>query len=163
MLSLEDPRWTQLAGGYRVTFDPRPLLERLETERSLDPVWSELWTELHHQGDVGEASYAAVPHIVRIYRNRGAIDWNAYAIVAIIELARGSGKNPQLPDWLKDGYFDALKSLATAGDSDLPRTNDPDTCCAILSILAIEKGLRKHAGLLVNYSESELTDLKIEF
>jgi hypothetical protein len=162
MLSLEDPRWTQLAAGYRLPFDPRPLLARLETESDPGPVWRELWDELHHQGDVGEASYAAVPHIVRIYRHRGAIDYNAYAIVAIIELARDRGKNPHLPDWLKGGYLDAIKSLAEAGVSDLPRATDHDTSRAILSILAIEKGLREHGRLLINYSESELTDLGIE-
>jgi hypothetical protein len=60
-------------------------------------VWHELWDELHHQGDVGEASYAAVPIIVESYQKRGVIDWNAYAIVAIIELARNERDNPDVP------------------------------------------------------------------
>ena len=87
MLSLDDKRWRDFSGGYRVPFDPRPLLSKLETEDDTKDVWRELWGELHHQGDVGEASYASVPHFVRIYRQRDAIDWNTYAIVAIIELA----------------------------------------------------------------------------
>ncbi len=47
-------------------------------------------------------SYAAVPHIVRIYREQGGDSWNTYAIVAIIELARTNGKNSDVPIELKD-------------------------------------------------------------
>lgn len=71
-------------------FDPRAALQNLESNVHVKEAWHELWEELHHQGDVGEASYAAVPHLVRIYRERGAIDWNTYAIVAVTELARTS-------------------------------------------------------------------------
>jgi len=35
-----------------------------------------------------------VPHLVRIYRERRVLDWNTYAMVATIELARDSKKNP---------------------------------------------------------------------
>ena len=62
----------------------------------------ERWQNLEGQGDVGVASYAAVPHLVRLYRQRGAVDWNTYAIVAVIELARDTGKNPEVPNWLKE-------------------------------------------------------------
>jgi hypothetical protein len=84
MLSFKDERWTKLLGGYRMAFDPRSALQNLESNLRVKEAWHELWEELHHQGDVGEASYAAVPHLVRIYRERGAIDWNTYAIVAVM-------------------------------------------------------------------------------
>jgi len=103
MLSLDDERWSSLNGGYRVPFDPRPLLRNLEAGNDVQAVWDELWQGLHHQGDVGEASYAAVPHLVRIHRQRGVVDWNTYAIVATIELARGIGTNPDVPAWLRQG------------------------------------------------------------
>jgi len=56
-------------------FDPRPWLTLLETgnDRCCVGAFSE---NLHHQGDVGEASYATVPHLVRIYRQLGIFDWN---------------------------------------------------------------------------------------
>jgi hypothetical protein len=92
MITLEDARWSNLTGGYRTPLDPRPLLKRLETDSDTTEVWQELWDELHHQGDIGEASFAAVPFLVRNYRKRGVLHWNTYAIVAIIELARGEGK-----------------------------------------------------------------------
>jgi hypothetical protein len=97
MLRFDDERWTKFFGGYRTAFDARPPLRNLESNVQVKEAWHELWEELHHQGDVGEASYAAVPHIVRIHRERGLDDWNTYALVAVIELARGKGKNPVYP------------------------------------------------------------------
>jgi hypothetical protein len=83
-------------GGYRTVCDPRPSLQNLESNVHLKEAWHELWEELRHQGDVGEASYAAVPHLVRIHGERKLDDWNTYALVAVIELARGKGKNPEV-------------------------------------------------------------------
>ena len=64
---------------------------------------------------MGEASYAAVPHLARIYRKGGVIDRNTYAIVAVIELARDSGKNPPITKWLEEDYFQAIRDLAELG------------------------------------------------
>jgi hypothetical protein len=160
MLSLKDKRWPQLLGGYKMPIDVRPLLSRLENERDTTSVWEELWNELHHQGDVGEASFAAVPHLVRIYRKRGIEDWNTFAIVAIIELARKEGKNPDVPKWLEEGYFRALRELAEIGAHEVLRTKDPDVTRAILSVVAIDRGLRTHGKFLVNYSEDEMLEIE---
>jgi len=46
-------------------------LQRLAAGMDRDAAWAELWQGLHHQGDVCEASYAAVPHLVRIQPDRG--------------------------------------------------------------------------------------------
>jgi hypothetical protein len=156
MLSLRDKRWTKLKGGYRTVFDPRPSLQNLESNVYLKEAWHELWEELHHQGDVGEASYAAVPHLVRIHAERKLDDWNTYALVAVIELARGKGKNPEVPEWLKDGYFLAIQELAKLGSTEILRAKDPEAIRAILSILALAKGARTHARFLLEYSEEEM-------
>jgi hypothetical protein len=160
MLSLIDNRWPKLLGGYRVPLDVRPLLLRLDKEQDTASIWDELWNELHHQGDVGEASYASVPHIVRIYRERGTVDWNTFAIVATIELARKEGKNPDAPKWLEEGYFLAIRELAEIGVEEILRTDDPDIIRAMLGIVAIERGLRTHGKFLVNYSEDEMLDIE---
>lgn len=168
MLSVEDPRWLQLTGGYRRPYDPRPALGKLESGTDIKGAWNELWQELHHQGDVGEASYAAVPHLVRIYRQRGTTDWNTYAMVAIIELARGERldpptnkrQNPEVPEWMREEYFQAIASLAEAGIKQLPGVQDPYDLCGILSIIALHKGARTYARMLINYSEEEILDLE---
>jgi hypothetical protein len=162
MLSFEDSRWSGMEGGYRMLFDPRPLLKKLEAGERTDEVWCEIWDELHHQGDVGEASFAAVPHLVKICRDQGLLDWNLFGIVSIIELARNEGGNPDVPDWLKDGYFAAIRALAEIALSVFPSIHNPETVRAILSILAIEKGLRTHARFLVNYSDDELAEMESE-
>lgn len=160
MLSLNDNRWPKLHGGYRVPLDVRPLLLRLETEHDLVSVWDELWNELHHQGDVGEASYAAVPHLVRIFQERKTVDWNIFAIVATIELARKEGKNPDVPEWLEEGYFRAIRELAEIAVKVALQTDDPDMVRAMLSVVAIDRGLRTHAKFLVNYSKEEMMEIE---
>src|SRR4051812_14516693 len=115
MLDFNDQRWDHLKGGYKTAYDPRPSLRKLERRQDTTAVWKEFWNELHHQGDVGDASYAAVPELVRICRNGLDADWNLYAIVATIEVARTEGENPPLPEWLKDDYFAAIQELAVRG------------------------------------------------
>jgi hypothetical protein len=59
MFNFEDERWKKFLGGYRRAFDPRAALQRLESNVHVKEAWHELWGGLHHQGDVGEASFAA--------------------------------------------------------------------------------------------------------
>ena len=118
------------------------------------------WEELHHQGDIGEASFAAVPFLVRSYQERGALDWNTYAIVAIIELARKDGKNPDVPQWISGDYFQAIGQLAEIGTTEVLKAETAEDVRAILSIIAIIRGLRIHGKLLMNYSEDELVDIE---
>ena len=160
MLGLDDGRWGNLTGGYRTRFDPRPLLARLETEEDAAIAWHGLWNELHHQGDVGDASYAAIPHLVSIHRKRGVVDWNTYAIVAVIELARTERNNLELPKWLEEDYFRAIGELAEIGATEILHTKEPEAVRAILSVIALAKGLRTHGRFLVEYSEGELLDIE---
>jgi hypothetical protein len=156
---MNDDRWTGLKGGYRMEYDPRPVLAQLRSGHHEDAAWDELWNELHHQGDVGEASYAAVPELVRIYKDRRVVHWQTYALVARIELQRTEGDNPQLPVWLEEDYFSAIQELAAAGASDVFQTSDPDTVRVILGIIAVARGLRVTGRLLVSYSETEIEGL----
>jgi hypothetical protein len=86
------------------------------------------------------------------------VDWNTFAIVAVIELARKEGKNPDVPGWLEEGYFSAIRELAKLGAADILRAKNPEAARAILSVLAIERGLRTHERFLINYSEVERPD-----
>lgn len=141
-------------------FDPRPFLTQLDSGDRADDAWHTLWEELHHQGDVGEASYAAVPHLVRIHRQRELVDWNTYAIVAIIELARDNPRNPPVPNWLEEGYTKALRELSALGTTEILKTTDVETVRAILSIIALAKGARTHAKFLIKYSEHEMLEFE---
>jgi len=160
MLSLDDERWNHLTGGYKVPFDPRPALRKLKNQQDTAAAWEELWDELHHQGDVGDASYATVPQLIRIHRTGSAADWNLYAIVAIIELARTEPQNPEVPDWLHGEYLDSIQELARMGTRDILFAEESETKRAILSVIAIAKGLRTHGKFLVAYSEDELLEME---
>lgn len=160
MLSFDDKRWGSLLGGYRVPFDPRPLLQKLELGQNTESVWEELWNELHHQGDVGEASYACIPHLVRIYREKRGGYWNTYAIVAVIDLARDKPRNPPVPDWLRLDYFQAIQELFKVGTLDIQNATDTEEVLAILSVLALAKGARTHARFLLENSAADLIDLE---
>jgi len=149
-----------MTGGYKMLLDPRPLLQQLKDEDDTTEVWKELWNELHHQGDVGDASFASVPFLVQSYRQKGVIDWNTYALVAVIELARRDGKNPDVPQWLADDYFQAIRELAETGATELFKGGNADDVRAILSVIAIQRGLRTHGSFLVKYSEEELQDIE---
>jgi hypothetical protein len=161
MLDMDDKRWNNLKGGYRLPFDPRPFLLKFEAGNDTADDWHEFWGEVHHQGDVGEASYAAVPHLVRIYRQRRQINWNVYAMVATIELVRAKDKNPDVPNWLAESYFSAIRELAQWGLGELEGAKDSEDIRAILSILAIWKQARTHGRFILEYSEEELSECRI--
>lgn len=98
--------------------------------------------------------------LLYICRQSSEIDWNPYAIVATIELARTEGKNPPLPNFLQEDYFRSLQELAQIGTEQILIANDLETVRAILSVIALAKGARAHARLLINYSEDELLDVE---
>jgi hypothetical protein len=160
MLAADDQRWSTLKGGYRMPLDPRPLLKNLEDQSDTEASWHELWDELHHQGDVGDASYVAVPLLIDIHRKRGVADWNTFALVSIIELARTENRNPEVPSWLSNDYFRAIQQLAEIGFREIVRAEDPELVRAILSVIALAKGLRTHAKFLIEYSDEELQEIE---
>ncbi len=90
----------KLNGGYGVPYDPEPAIQKLSS--SHDEAISELWENLYHQGDIGLASYAAVPALVKA---------GEFSLVAAIEVARQSGSNPELPENLKQQYDQALNEV----------------------------------------------------
>lgn len=161
-MELNDPRWADLNGGHGRPFDPRPALRRLEDGSDVPAAWRQLWDGLHHQGDVGEASYASVPHLVRIHQVRGVLDWNTYAIVATIDLARDRRANPPVPSWLRSEYSSAIERLAELALRELPRVTDRETTRSMLSILAIWRGARTYGRVLAELSEDELLELGVD-
>jgi len=158
-MELSDPRWATLEGGRGVPFDPRPALRALEAGADVGAAWRQLWDGLHHQGDVGEASYASVPALVQIHQARGVADWNTYALVAAIDLARDRSPNPPVPSWLAPEYASAIERLAALALKELPRATDRETTRSMLAVLAIWKGARAYARVLVELSEDELQEL----
>ena len=151
MLSLTDPLRPQLEGGYRMPYDASKALVQMERGES---VWDELWEELHHQGDVGVASYATIPQIVRISEARREFDWNLYALAATIEIERHRKDNPALPDLLSPSYKLAWEGLVKLALADLAGKPDELTLRSALSVVALGRGDIK-LGALLNHADTD--------
>lgn len=65
---MED-EWAKMLGGYKVPYDPRPAISRLASDTTNERAWNKLFENLHHQGDIGEASSASVPILVETLRS----------------------------------------------------------------------------------------------
>ena len=94
-------------GGYGIPYDPKPALKKLSSSR--DEAISELWENLYHQGDIGLASFEAVPKLVQA---------GELSLVAAIEVARYLESNPKLPTLLKTEYDLALKQALNSKSKD---------------------------------------------
>lgn len=113
-MELTDKLWQELEGGYRISYDASIPLRQLE--QTTDPIvikniLDELWNELHHQGDVGLASYLSVPQLVRIARFKGLFNWSLLGLCSTIEQQRHLGPNPALPSEFADYYNQGLADL----------------------------------------------------
>lgn len=159
MLNLDDPAWAIFDGGYRIPYDVSKSLRRLEAgEVERNVVWEELIEELHHQHDVGIASYAAVPHLVRICRQKQWLDWKVFALVGWIEDARHLEGNPLLPDWLEADYKTAIHDLFVFGAENADRTWSKELSFSFLIIAAFALNLVAHGRLLNHFSDQVETD-----
>jgi len=117
MLSLDDPRWSELSHAYGPASDIPALLGQLAVSPGpkgdvSDEPWFALWSSLCHQHDVYSASYAALPHIVKIGLDAaGPIDSSFFLLPASIEVARAAGRGPNIPRDLASAYTDGLSLL----------------------------------------------------
>ena len=143
MITLDDPIWKTLEGGYKVLYDVSIALKKLEqaTEpNEMEEVWKELWNELHHQGDVGIASYLAVPQLARIATDKSLYNCNLLGICSVIEQQRHLGNNPSLPQEYQEYYDDGLKLLQKFVINNIHQKTDDDTFRLALSTLAVCAG-----------------------
>lgn len=159
MSILDDERWSGLKGGYKVAYDPRPALRALALRYDDGTVWDELWNELHHQGDVGDASYAAIVEIVRISEDHTPAYWGAYGLAATIEEARLlDDRNPPIPDWIEPHYRAAWRTLLHLALRDLATSTDDETVNCTLAVVALHRG-RFNLGRMAMCTEDERAEM----
>lgn len=156
-MDLDDVRWLELHGGYGMPYDPRKAIKKL-ADGDTKAAWDELWQELHHQGDIGEASYAAVPKLVDAHEVYCQADWNTYALAATIEEARQNPNNPTLPDWLASDYEAAWRKLQAIGLSELPTAATDELIDSIIAVLAFGKG-RTTLGRMAMLADDERAEM----
>jgi hypothetical protein len=142
MLDLHSPRWAELEHAYGRASDIPALLRQLETlpsDGEKEP-WLTLWSALAHQGDVYSASFAAVPHVVRVLSTAPAkADFMYFDFPAWVEICRQK-KGVPIPEDLKPAYFAALAQLPSLVAAAAPREWDVDFLRGALAAIAAAKG-----------------------
>jgi len=142
-MELTNNIWKTLEGGYKIPYDASIPLRQLELTSDTDTVkkiWEELWNELHHQGDVGLASYLSLPQLVRIEKLKGLYDWNLLGLCCVIEQQRHLGNNPTLPTEFNDYYNKGLFDLKQLVLDNLNKKLDNTTFTLSLATLATCNG-----------------------
>jgi hypothetical protein len=162
-MDYEDPRWKSLHGGYRVPYDPRKALRSIEANTNVEEAWGELCTELYHQGDIGEASYATVPLLARIHAARGVPNWNTYALAVMIESVRQNGRNQPLPPWLEGSYHAAWRDLTELALRDLQGATDPMLVSYAIAAVEVGKGQLMLGRFAAWFTEDERKGLLVDW
>lgn len=156
MIALNDEaRWAELSHAYGPAGDIPALLRALESDPSqrapAQEPWVTLWSSLCHQGDVYDASYAAVPHIVRIaLAATGPVDFSVFLLPASVEVARVTGRGPALPEDLAAPYHQAIARLPDAVAAHRDRPWSQDLTISAAAALAVAKGHHALAEALMN-------------
>ena len=100
-MELDDRAWGLLNGGYRIPYDASKPLKKLKgilSQKERREIFNELWENLHHEGNVGLASYLAIPHLIDICIENKSLDRNFIGLCVTIENCRTSkGENPEIP------------------------------------------------------------------
>lgn len=143
-------------------YDASEALKQLEAGEDdkavLDAIWDELCENLHHQGNVDIASYAAVPQIARICIERELMDADGFGLVATIEECRIFRDNPPLPEWLEADYQIAIKELALFGAQKFSEDWSPGLTSAFLSVAAFAKESPNTGRILITFGEDEINE-----
>lgn len=164
MIQLDDPLWKKLEGGNRIPYDASIALRKLETAKSsqeVDDVLAELWAELHHQGDVGSASYYAVPHLIRIAKEKCIVNPDILGLIAVIEVQRHRN-NPQLPAEYLEPYLNSMKAIPELFETFRSLDWDLSFATVALSAIAASKGQIKLAQALLHFDDEDLLDELLE-
>lgn len=165
MIELDDPRWLTLTHAYGNAADIPELLRQLahatgpKTGYDSEP-WFTLWSSLCHQGDVYDASYAALPHIIEIACNAtGPIDASFFQLPAAIEIAKSSEKGPPVPSDLAQAYRGAVSRLAQCVVKYLQQDWDELTLLSAMSAIAVAKGHHRVAEAVMNLDDDLIRKL----
>jgi hypothetical protein len=143
VLSLDSSRWSELRHAYGPAHDIPSLLRALQalpaSSGDAEP-WFTLWSALAHQGDVYDASFAAVPYVVEaMARDPVRADSSYLHFPSWVEICRVK-KGVSVPEDLEIAYFAALGRLPALVAAAAARDWDEGFLCCALAALAVAKG-----------------------
>jgi len=161
MIPLESPRWSELQDAYGSAEGIPALLRQVEAfpfpEKYDEEPWFSLWSALCHQGDVYSASFAAVPHIVRIAGSDPKRATSSFfQLPACIEIARKKN-GVDLPEDLREPYFAALSQLPSIVGSASAGNWDSGMLQSALAAIAVVKGTPEVAEAVLELNPETAT------
>jgi hypothetical protein len=114
-------------------------LDELPGARGESEPWFSLWSALAHQGDVYSASFAAVPHVLRVVSIApDRADSVYFDFPAWVEICRRRN-DVSIPFDLREAYFEALVQLPGLVARAATRNWDIDFLrCALAAIAAVK-------------------------
>ncbi len=166
MINLDNSLWQTLEGGYKIIYDVSIPLRELEIttdSQTIENIWKELWDELHHQGNVGLASYLAVPQLARIATARNFYNWNLLGICCVIEQQRQLNENPQLPVEFENYYKEGLQTLKQFVIDNLNKEASETTFRMALATLAVCSGQVKLSKAITEMEGDIMEDFLEQF
>jgi hypothetical protein len=165
-MDLDNKIWSTIDGGYKIPFDASIPLKQLHSTNDMKviaDIFADLWDNLHHQGDVGLASYLAVPQLVAICVGKKSFDWNFVGLCVVIEHCRQAEHNPKLPTEYNDIYFNGLKKLEQYLLDNFKSIKDPTTLRLTLSLFATLSGQADLGRAIENMDEDVIQEFLEQF
>ena len=142
-MELDDKIWSKLDGAHKTPYNASSALRKLKVATRPDEfssVFSDLWENLHHQGDLGLASYLSIPQLVSICIEKRSLDWNFIGLCVVIENCRLAGNNPELPAEFENLYFDSLANFEKYLLLNFKNLHDRNALRLSLALFAILNG-----------------------
>lgn len=161
MLDFNDRRWYELKDAYGGASELPLLLDKLKSFPRYDNHQSEpyfsLWSRLCHQGTIYTASYAAVPHIIKILcSDLESANEDFFLLPTCIEIARLKGDGPEIPADLEDDYYAALNKLPEIALDIISGNWSEVYCRAVLASIAATKGHAELADAILELSPENI-------
>ena len=145
MLNLDEKEWSELSHAYGTAEDIPDLISQLSeypinTDYKTEPYFT-LCSSLCHQGDIYTASYAAVPHILLLAEKKPTrISFDYLLIPVSIEIARLSGRGPDIPKNLRESCVDAIHSMPRIVGLIPVEDMDKTKCLVCAAAIAVAAG-----------------------
>jgi hypothetical protein len=155
LLPLEDSRWATYRSGYRIPYDVVPIIRQLQRDGATEKFWEEVWTELHHQGDVGEATYALVPYLVDFQARHRDLDERLLHFCVLVDLQQPENNNPPIPPELEFSYMRSMHALPVIGAERLNRGVTEEVVMGVAAAMALAAGHRVLARAYLEFGRDD--------
>jgi hypothetical protein len=158
MIDLNDTKWETMHGAYKSPYNPIHIIKILEEDIFSIEAWDLIWENLHHQGDIGEASYAIIPLLVELHKKEKSTDWQLYSYTALIIQESHRKTNPKIPEWLEVYFSKSLSDLFAMAISDLKEFKDEIWVRAIVGFILMYKDFIKYGAIISSLDKSEIDE-----